>query len=198
MEELENKKERFVQTVVDIYTKLIEAKYHHDYHYYDSDGCKEDRKMFLDQAISDAIVIELRAKNIFDNEVYCEDVVTLSVDGKKERYLLSSIDAGEYGIRAEIPNTNLGSTFHKDKIISVYGEIGLQLLGKHVGNIITYNIENEKNQHKIEILATRKTKNSYKLSRDEVEAEILENLEKAKKEKEKEGEKNERLGGKKK
>jgi len=47
-----------------------------------------------------------------------------------------------------------------------------KILGKHVGDEITYTEDNEKNQHTVKILSVQKTVYSRKINEYEIEADM--------------------------
>lgn len=110
--------------------------------------------------------------------IYCEDVVVLSIDGgKPELYYLSNYD----GITDKeaidfTDNSPEIDDLDEDYIICATDDLGLNLLGKRVGDKITFSKDDEKNQHTAVILSNKRTTLSYKLTREQVEAEYEQDL----------------------
>lgn len=191
MKDLEARKNKIIRTTLEIYKSLLEAGFHDDETYdpnYGSDIYKEET--FFNTAFKRAIELDKKTSHYLNDEVYCEDIISISIDGKKYRYLLTCLEkskddsnedsdenSDEDDIIIEYLDSDIHETFdyENDHTLSIFSDLGHLLIGKHIGEEIEYATGDDKNIHKVVILDTRKTKSSFKISPIEVESEIEDN-----------------------
>jgi hypothetical protein len=130
---------------------------------------KEKIQELMDLSVELVMKMENKVDELVENEVCTEDLVVISVDnGEPIRYFIS---------RYSEPNPHkiqplYGKYEHDFEKIAASSELGKLLLGKHVGGVITYTNDEDKNVHTIKILSCRKTEYSLKVNSHEINADV--------------------------
>ena len=122
----------------------------------------------MELAINNMIKFEQMIEEKKYNVIETEDLVVLSMDnGPETRYYLS-----RYASRPLYPEPlNEYAEYQSDYTnLSVHNGLGRELLGKHVGDTLTYTDGEEKKLRTIKILSLRKTKYSAPLNDHELNA----------------------------
>jgi len=112
---------------------------------------------------------DYKAKLEYENsEIYLEDLVVLSIDNSQPtRYWL-----GRSTNNWDVDLINGKTRVSSYEPLPEENLIVKKILGKHVGDEITYTEDNEKNQHTVKILSVQKTVYSRKINVYEVEADM--------------------------
>ena len=112
---------------------------------------------------NDKIVVE-EEKN--KNTVFCGDLIVVMIDKKTlKRYFINRNDT----TRTYIQPINCGNIEVNFENLFVQTNLGRKLIGKCVGDTITYSSDDAKNEHTVEIVSIRKTIASEELNEYELD-----------------------------
>ena len=129
-------------------------------------------KSKLDSIIDYAFKKTVELSRRFDTEVpmqvYCEDLVVLSIDGKEPlKYFLTQYDKDD-----DPDEVSLAKGYTSNFIMVDANEYPwYKLLGKYEGDTIKYSSDGDKNEHTIQIISTQRTENSEKLNEADLSCE---------------------------
>ncbi len=117
----------------------------------------------IEYAVDKVLEVYRKIDLAYPEEIYCEDLLVLSIDNDNPKiyYLTKQIENPYDDINESIEINNKASTTTYIPL-SVYNKQGYLLLGKHVGDTITYQNDGDLNEHTITILDIRKTRYSEK------------------------------------
>ncbi len=121
----------------------------------------------IDYAFKKTIELSRRFDTEVPMQVYCEDLVVLSIDGKKPlKYYLTQYD------KDDSEEVSLAKGYTSNFIMVDANEYPwYKLLGKYEGDTIKYSSDGDKNEHTIKILSTQRTENSEKLNEADLSCE---------------------------
>lgn len=118
----------------------------------------------IDLSVKEAIRANKITLEELNKKVSCGDLVLVKqANNKTIRYLLSRFLLGLQEV-----DVIGGAKEYYFKTLDVHSNLGLALIGKSVGEEVTYSEGNEKNIHTVKILSIRKTELSEDLSLEEL------------------------------
>ncbi len=116
--------------------------------------------------VVDHLLVSLGLIRNPNDEVYCGDLVLVSIDGKTAKKYLIASNRSERLSSGRTYDDNLDLVYDS---IPWYGNLAAALIGSYVGDIVEYTDENDHELHSVRVIATSRTKYSEKIN---VEAEM--------------------------
>ena len=128
-------------------------------------------------AFEEAIRLDKRVNEFLDEGEYsvvsAEDEVLLSIDGKKFIYYFTTFSECPCKVKfLDSKDDEITYIYEADQILSVFTQLGYNLMGKKVDDIFNYEDEDTNQLHRVIVLGVRKSNLSINLSKDYIEAEM--------------------------
>lgn len=162
---MENKNE-FVKNCLDLVKTIVEKTQFHTDGIYFYESCDRNKlDAIIDYSFKTTLKLYKRIDDELPMQVYCEDLVVLSIDGgKPTRYFLTEYYDQLMQKPVKGVDTEYGNSTAKYVMIDAKKQPWCDLLDAHVGDTITYKNDGDEHSHTIDILSTRRTKQSTKLT----------------------------------